>query len=162
MIHFSIPGRAKSASNLREHWAAKMKRVKAERDRAYRHALAAGVKQLGPLLVVTLTRRSPRLLDESNLGAALKAHQDGIASSLRVDDASQLVRFVLRQQQGPEDDVLVEINTGQFPSDWPEQARSMDAAAKFLRDEHRRSAGDGPLEDDTEPDVVEQMEGAKP
>ena len=133
MLRYEIPGKAQSASNLREHWAVKAKRVKAERATSYRHARANGVQRIGPLLVVTLTRRAPRRLDNSNLGAALKAYIDGIASALRLDDASTLVQFVLRQETGAAA-VVVHYRWGALtvPGAIIERAMEREAAAAQL------------------------------
>lgn len=167
-IRYEMPGHVKSASNLREHHMARAKRVKAERDRSYRYALAAGVKQLGPLLVVTLTRRSPRLLDAPNLGAALKAQIDGLASALRIDDGSHLVEWVLAQEKG-EPAVLVEIALAsewravqrRFP-DVPFEPGAGERKERFMREMNQRNGNYGPLPDDVESDVVEQMESSEP
>lgn len=74
-----------SEANLREHWAVKAKRHAAQRD-----AVAASVWPLlaeqckaqldaGHRLVVTLCRIAPGLLDDDNLGGALKAIRDEVA-----------------------------------------------------------------------------------
>lgn len=105
VISFTIPIRAPSTSNLREHWAVKAKRVETQR-RATR--AKCPVWTAGPLLVVTLTRVSPRPLDDDNLRGALKAYRDGVASWLKVDDASPLVKWEYAQAEG-EASVRVEI-----------------------------------------------------
>jgi hypothetical protein len=87
-LRFAIPGRAKSAPNLREHWAAKARRVQTERRKAM---TLCPRWPGGPLLVVTLCRYGVRQLDSDNLQAALKATRDGIAARLKVDDATPLV-----------------------------------------------------------------------
>ncbi len=93
MVEVDIPIRTVSEANGREHWAIKAKRVKLHRDTAHmviRHALK-GEKPLP--CVVTLTRMSPRLLDDDNLRQALKATRDGIADWLGVDDRDPLIRW---------------------------------------------------------------------
>jgi hypothetical protein len=93
-LAFSIPGAVKNTSNQREFWAAKAKRVKAERAKA----LKLCPRWTGsPLLVVTLTRYGLREMDGDGLQAALKATRDGIASRLKVDDATPLVRWEYAQ-----------------------------------------------------------------
>lgn len=107
MITFSIPGRAKSAANLREHWAVKAKRVRAERDKA----LKLCPKWTGEaLLEVVLVRHGVRELDGDNLQAALKGIRDGIAARLRVDDGSPLVRWVYFQRTCKADEERVEVD----------------------------------------------------
>jgi hypothetical protein len=105
LISFTVPIRAQSTSNLREHWAAKHKRVDAQK-RATR--LLCPPWTHGPLLVVTLTRVSPRALDDDNLRGALKSVRDAVASWLKVDDASPLVRWDYGQERG-EQSVRVEL-----------------------------------------------------
>jgi hypothetical protein len=51
-------------------------------------------------VVVTITRVSPRLLDDDNLRGALKAVRDGIADALGVDDRDERVRWRYRQIRG--------------------------------------------------------------
>ena len=73
--------------------------MKLHRDTAYiviRQALN-GAKPLP--CVVTLTRMSPRLLDDDNLRQAMKATRDGIADWLGVDDRSPLIRWEYDQKQ---------------------------------------------------------------
>lgn len=97
-VTFTIPGAVPSASNLREHWAVRAKRVKGQRDKAMK--LCPKWKG-GALLVVELVRVAPRELDgHDNLRAALKGHVDGIASRLGLDDRSPLVEWRYGQEQG--------------------------------------------------------------
>lgn len=97
MISFSIPIRAPSTPNLREHWNAKAKRA-ASQKRAAR--ACCPVWDDPPLLVVSLTRVSPRELDSDNVVSALKNVRDGIALWLRIDDASPLVEWKYQQAKG--------------------------------------------------------------
>jgi hypothetical protein len=97
VIEFTIQGVAPSTPNLREHWAATAKRVKAQRATVARKMPAWSE---GPLLIVRLTRVGPRLLDTDNLAAALKGHRDAVAARLRVDDASPLVKWEYHQAKG--------------------------------------------------------------
>lgn len=61
------------------------------------------------MLVVRLTRMSPRQLDShDNLRAALKSTVDAVASWLRIDDGSMLVRWEYAQEKG-EAAVRVEV-----------------------------------------------------
>jgi hypothetical protein len=94
-------------SNARLHWAAKAKKVQAQR-RATAYRTPPGLKTLGPLLTVTLTRVSARQLDDDNLRGALKAVRDQVACALGVDDGSALVRWEYRQEKG-EDGVEVRV-----------------------------------------------------
>jgi hypothetical protein len=106
MIEIRLPLKAESTANLREHWATKARRTKAQR--------AAVARRLPPwpggaLLVVRLTRISPRMLDSGdNLSMSLKGFRDSVASRLKVDDASPLVDWQYHQAKG-EAEVVVQI-----------------------------------------------------
>lgn len=108
----TVPG-----MNAREHWRARARRVKAERqavawalvlaqrpDRAKRPELPCTVR---------LTRVAPSSgVDDDNLAGALKSVRDQVAEWLGVDDKrSDLVRYVYAQRRGP---WAVEIEFGQM------------------------------------------------
>lgn len=98
-----IPLALPSAANLREHWAQKARRVKAQRATMAAHLLSADVFGLErpPLPVsVSLTRVSPRTLDDDNAVAAMKAPRDEIARWLGVDDADPRVEWRYGQAKG--------------------------------------------------------------
>lgn len=103
----TVPLRLPSASNLREHWAAKHRRVKAQR-----HAVGWVIRnQPRPELpcVVTLTRISARGLDDDNLRGALKAIRDEVAAWIGVDDRDPRVRWDYAERKGaPAVEVRVE------------------------------------------------------
>lgn len=90
-----IPLRTYSTLNQREHWGAKARRVKREREMAFllvkRHELPCAV---------TLTRIGPRKLDTDNLLGALKAIRDGIADRLGIDDGDKRVTWIYQQEKG--------------------------------------------------------------
>ena len=106
MISFTIPLKTKNTLNVREHWAVRAKRA-ANQKRAVRLLCPAWTS--GPLLVVKLTRVSPRSMDSDGVVAALKSVRDGIATWLRIDDASPLVRWEYEQERG-EPCVKVEVS----------------------------------------------------
>lgn len=95
----TIPLRAQGTQNARLHHHAKARMVKKERGAAML-ATAKLPALVFPALAVTLTRVGPRELDFVNLCAALKAVQDGVASRLKVDDASRLVHWTFAQEPG--------------------------------------------------------------
>lgn len=98
-VEVDIPIRTQSEANLREHWAVKARRVKLHRDTAYM-VIRQALKGAKPLpCTVTLTRMSPRLLDDDNLRQAMKATRDGIADWLGVDDRSPLIKWQYDQKQ---------------------------------------------------------------
>lgn len=95
----TIPLRAQGSQNARLHWRVKAAQVKKERAAAML-ATAKLPALVFPALVVTLTRVGPRELDFVNLCATLKGVQDGVASRLKVDDASRLVAWQFTQEPG--------------------------------------------------------------
>lgn len=98
-ITFTVPIQTKSAANLREHWAARHRRIKTQRT-ATAYRTPPSLKALGPLLIVTLTRFAPRQLDDDNLRGALKGVRDQVACALGVDDRSSLVKWEYSQAKG--------------------------------------------------------------
>ena len=111
-VEVDIPIHTQSEANLREHWGDKAKRVKLHRNTAYM-VIRQALKGAKPLpCTVTLTRMSPRLLDDDNLRQALKATRDGIADWLGVDDRSPLIRWEYDQKQASKyHAVRVEVNS---------------------------------------------------
>lgn len=106
-ITFTVPIRTKSTANLREHHMARYRRTDGQK-RAVRRRCPAWTA--GPLLEVRLTRVAPRQLDDDNLAGALKSVRDAVATWLRVDDGSPLVRWAYAQERG-EAAVRVEVRT---------------------------------------------------
>jgi hypothetical protein len=50
-------------------------------------------------LVVLMVRQAPRLLDSDNLAACMKAHRDGIADALGINDRSERVQWDVAQER---------------------------------------------------------------
>lgn len=109
-IEVVIPLSLPSIANLREHWAVKARRVKAQRA-ATRimlnqkpHVMTAVRWQLHEQradVIVTLTRVSPRSLDShDNLRAAFKACVDSVADVLGVNDNDPRVVWRYEQRKG--------------------------------------------------------------
>jgi len=98
-----------SAANLREHWATRARRVKAQRELAAMHMLFARVRELATLVATdkstrvtcTLTRIAPRRLDTDNLGSAFKAIRDEVAKQVGIDDGSLRWWWTYAQEVGP-------------------------------------------------------------
>lgn len=87
--------------NVREHWRARARRVKDERESAA-WALIGKDKPSTPCSV-RLTRYAPSNgLDDDNLAGALKAIRDAVADWIGVDDKhAERVRYVYAQERGP-------------------------------------------------------------
>lgn len=108
----TIPIRTVSALNAREHWRARTRRVKAERNATY-WVLAPTRKPDMPC-TVRLTRVGPTNgLDEGdNLNSAFKAVRDQIAEWLGVNDRDPRVRWEYMQRRGKLWGVEVEFLEG--------------------------------------------------
>lgn len=104
----SIPLRLPSASNLREHWSVRHKRVKAQRAAV---TLFLGNRARPALpVIITLTRIAPRSLDGDNAQGAMKATRDAVAAWLGVDDADPRVRWDYAQRRGGAREYGVEVS----------------------------------------------------
>lgn len=99
-MRLEIPLRLPSAANLREHWA-----TRARRARAQRRAIALAWPKNGCIkpfpLEVVLTRIAPRELDDDNLASAFKTVRDEVAAQLGVDDRDARVKWRCEQLPGP-------------------------------------------------------------
>ncbi len=94
-----LPLETVSESNQRCHWAKRAKRAARQRGVT---ALACAVVARGVALpvVVTLTRISPKALDDDNLRGAMKAVRDGVADAFGLDDRNPQLRFEYAQRRG--------------------------------------------------------------
>jgi hypothetical protein len=104
-----VPLRVESVSNKREHWAARAKRTRLERN-----AVALVWRIHGPRVslpcAVTLTRVAPRALDGDNLQAAFKAVRDQLAHELGLpNDADPRVAWGYGQRRGEPKQYEIEI-----------------------------------------------------
>lgn len=128
-VKIYLPIRTVSESNLREHWAKKSKRVKAQREETklrVADALRKNFKNLSPearkqyknnyknaftysRLDITLTRIAPRKLDRGNLGISFKAIQDGISDAIGIDDGDARLYWRYEQRKGKPKEYAVEV-----------------------------------------------------
>lgn len=117
MISVTIPMRLPSASNLREHWSARARRVKAQRA-ATTLMLKASQRDYFweyfdwfhlDTATVALIRVAPRKLDDDNLRGAFKAVRDSVAAYFGVDDADPRIEWRYGQEKG-EACVRIEID----------------------------------------------------
>lgn len=110
-IHVDIPIRTTTGLNVREHWAARAKRVKRERA-ATLQALLAFVHWDGKtallrvlagagVVSVALERVSPREADEDNAVGGLKSVRDEVSAWLGVDDGDPRIVWSYSQSRGP-------------------------------------------------------------
>lgn len=103
-VSVPIPGlRLVSELNVREHWGARSRRAKAQRDlvtMVLRRTVTAQMMLVAPL-DVTITRISPRRLDDDNATGSAKHVRDAIAALLGVDDRDDRVRWHVAQAPGP-------------------------------------------------------------
>lgn len=98
----TLPIRAESVSNLREHWAKRASRAKLHRTTAWAELRAADKEPrlLGPV-VVRVVRIAPRPLDShDNLRHSLKATVDGVSDWLGVADNDPRVQWDYGQEKG--------------------------------------------------------------
>jgi len=117
LLSVAIPMQLPSAGNLHEHWRKRHARVKAQRA-AVQFCIrrlaglleAASRLTQGQSLVVVLTRVSPRKLDSDNLAFAFKACRDQVAEELGIDDGSDSVGWLYRQESGTVG-IRIEIRT---------------------------------------------------
>lgn len=103
MIEYTLPVKLESTANLREHWAAKHRRMQRHRNAAIvirRHSLPC---------VVELIRVAPRRLDGDNLQNAFKGLRDGVADRLGVDDADPRVEWRYGQERGEPKQYAVKV-----------------------------------------------------
>jgi hypothetical protein len=109
-----VPIRTVPGLNVREHFRARARRVKAER-----HATAwllRGKPKPALPCTVRLTRVAPSSgLDDDNLAGAVKGVRDQLAEWLGVDDKDrETVRYLAAQRRGP---WAVEIEFGEPTTD---------------------------------------------
>lgn len=98
-----------SVANLRDHWATKARRTKAQRlsvalsmrthPDLKKHRAAVGA---GEVLKVTLVRVAPRALDDDNLQGAFKAVRDQVAKELGTTDSPKAPLRWAYQQLKPD------------------------------------------------------------
>ena len=102
-----LPVKTVSELNMREHWAAKARRAKAQ-IQAVGWGFAGRMPPKPPV-AVRMTRIGKRILDTDNLEGALKHVRDGVAKWLMVDDGRPDIRWICRQEIGKEYGVRIEI-----------------------------------------------------
>jgi hypothetical protein len=104
-----LPLKIISEANGREHW-----RKKAARVRNHRRAAMLGLNAVHPdwfpeSATVTLTRISPRTLDDDNLASGFKAVRDGVADWLGIDDGDKRLTWRYAQRKGRPKEYAAEV-----------------------------------------------------
>ncbi len=103
---FEIPMTLPSGANIHAHWRERQRRIKAQRSAVMlalptrKLATARNWLTLLGKVVVTLTRISPRPLDDDNNVGAFKGVRDQVAAQLGIDDRDQRIAWVYRQERG--------------------------------------------------------------
>jgi hypothetical protein len=110
-VALRIPIRIYSEANLREHWSAKARRAKHQREMVAAHFRANG----GPLprfpVSVKLVRYGKKLLDSAdNLPIGFKHVVDEIAAIYGVDDGDPRWTWAYEQEQSREYGILVVLS----------------------------------------------------
>lgn len=111
-ICLTIPLLTVSESNVRQHWAKRATRMRAHRQLTHMRLrvalIGAGITSVFAVSV-TLTRVSPRELDDDNLRGALKGVRDGVADAFGVDDRDARITWQYAQARSKEKGVKIEI-----------------------------------------------------
>lgn len=111
-LEFEIPIRTRSETNIREHWRARHRRRKEQRNLAALFTRQWLDEPIPGPYRITLIRLAPRKLDSDNLASSAKAIRDGIADALGIDDGDEAHRWEYEQAQRREYGVGVRIEGG--------------------------------------------------
>lgn len=104
-----IPIRTVSETNMREHWAPRAKRRRAQRQTTLMVLRAKFARPTG-LVRVALVRVAPRPLDShDNLHSSLKSVVDGVADWLGCRDDNARISWAYDQRRGGVREYAVEI-----------------------------------------------------
>lgn len=100
-VTLSVPTRLYSEMNRRDHWAARFRRFKGQREAVVMAWYETGLRHLGcfPRLIVTFTVLGPRRMDDDNCAGACKACRDAVAALLDCDDADPRVEWRYEQRK---------------------------------------------------------------
>jgi hypothetical protein len=99
-LQIKMPIRTVSELNMREHWAAKHKRRKKQREDFFVLWRQAKPPEISLPCRVTFTRFASKCLDVGdNLNSAFKSLRDELCAILGVDDSSPLIDWQYRQER---------------------------------------------------------------
>ncbi len=109
--------RLRSEANSRDHYMAKARRVKHQREIVTLILQSRlGLQPPKPPLRVTITRIAPRALDSDNLVSSAKAVRDAVATWLGIDDRDPCVEYHYAQEKERPGEYAVKIRFA--PSRW--------------------------------------------
>ena len=107
---FHLPLKIESNANLREHWAARMKRTRNQRmSAAYAVAVSKDWKLPAGKFTVRLVRIGRRMLDDDNLCGGFKSIRDGVADALGMKDNDPRIKWTYEQETGKEYSCRIEL-----------------------------------------------------
>jgi len=112
MLEVTLRMRTVSTLNAREHWSARARRARFERQLAYFTLLGTRAKAPAGRVKVTLTRLAAprgRVLDSDNLHGSLKAVRDGVADWLQRQDNDPGIEWHYVQAKGPQWGVAIQV-----------------------------------------------------
>lgn len=95
-IRFDI--KTVSEMNMREHWRKKHLRKKSQQN-DFAMIWRSAKPKFTPPVQVTFTRYSCKALDSDNLAGAFKHVRDQLAKELGIDDGSEQLKFIYRQEK---------------------------------------------------------------
>ena len=115
MLEVTLRMRTVSTLNAREHWSARARRARFERQLAYFTLLGTRAKAPAGHVRVALTRLAAprgRALDDDNLRGALKAVRDGVADFLQRPDNDPGIEWRYAQAKAALWAVSIRIDEG--------------------------------------------------
>ena len=106
ILSVTFPMLVPSAANTREHYGAKLRRVRSQRDGALAQVMFAHAG-MGPHtpwkrclpMRIQITRIAARALDDDNLAYACKAIRDGVALAIGIDDGDPRIAWEYAQER---------------------------------------------------------------
>lgn len=108
VVRVEVPLRLVSEANVREHWATKARRAKAQRKATWAALYGQGVRMPAPCRI-TITRVGKRRLDSDNLARSAKAVRDGVADWLEIDDGDERLTWRYEQTTGAVYGVMIRV-----------------------------------------------------
>lgn len=107
-LEITIPIKAQSEANTREHWRVKANRKHKQRNRVAFELAKADWPRQKPR-VIHFTRIGKRELDSDNLQSAFKQIRDEVCARLGCDDGDKAIRFEYDQRTGKEYAIVIKV-----------------------------------------------------